>query len=151
MEAELLFHIVLEHPPAGVDFGLQKGKGNFYETIQKQRSAGKHLYFEFTAGIKKAKDGAPDFTGQVVQGPAGGRFIYINIGASAGQFNSEYNRRLKIPLYTITWNAIHQTTAKPDQLLETNVPGTAKDGSPTCATVKPFNGWKTAKSKSKTT
>jgi hypothetical protein len=27
------------------------------------------------------------------------------------------------------------------QLLETRVPGTGKDGSPSCATVKPFPGW----------
>lgn len=37
MERELTLRIVLEKPLAGVDFGLQKGRGSEYETIQKQR------------------------------------------------------------------------------------------------------------------
>src|SRR4030095_10988608 len=41
------FRIVLENPPAGVDFALQKGKGNVYEIVQKQRSTGMNLVFEF--------------------------------------------------------------------------------------------------------
>lgn len=49
MERELTFRIVLEKPPAGVDFALQKGKGNSYETIQRQRSGAQDLRFEFTA------------------------------------------------------------------------------------------------------
>ena len=38
MEQELNFRIILESAPAGVDFGLQKGGGNDYEVVQKQRS-----------------------------------------------------------------------------------------------------------------
>lgn len=33
MESELNLRIVLEKPTAGVDFGLQKGCGNDYETL----------------------------------------------------------------------------------------------------------------------
>ena len=36
MEAEVRLRIVLIAPPAGVDFGIQEGKGNNYKTIQKQ-------------------------------------------------------------------------------------------------------------------
>jgi hypothetical protein len=53
MESELTFRIVLEKPPAGVDFGLQKGAGRDYETIQKQRSTGKDLNFDVNVRIKK--------------------------------------------------------------------------------------------------
>lgn len=35
--------IVLEQPPAGIDFGLQKGKGSSFEVVQKQRSKGGDL------------------------------------------------------------------------------------------------------------
>jgi hypothetical protein len=52
MERELTLRIVLEKPPVGVDFGLQKGRGSDYETIQKQRSRGNDLSFEFTVGVK---------------------------------------------------------------------------------------------------
>ena len=48
---ELTFRIVLEDPPAGVDFGLQIGRGAEYETIQTQRSKGKDLWFEFSVGV----------------------------------------------------------------------------------------------------
>ena len=41
MNQELTLKIVLENPPSGVDFGLQKGSGNKYETIQIQRSSDK--------------------------------------------------------------------------------------------------------------
>jgi hypothetical protein len=68
-----------------------------------------------------------------------GRFIYINIGKSAGQFGSCWERRLKIPLGGITWEMIEKASTK--MLLEARLPGTGKDGGPSCATVKPTEGW----------
>src|SRR5258708_7459086 len=47
MKRELTLRIVLERPPKGVDFGLQKGRGSAYETVQKQRSKGSDLVFAF--------------------------------------------------------------------------------------------------------
>ena len=136
MTKELKLRVILATPPSGVDFGIQKGRGNTYETLNKQRSNGGDLAFEYTVGLKERKDPAmPDFTGPLVHGPVGERFLYINIGTSAGQMDSCWNRRLKIPLRDITW----KMAAQP---LQTHVPGTAKDGGPNCATVKPFHGWK---------
>jgi hypothetical protein len=37
--------IVLEKPTAGVDFGLQRGRGSDYEVVAKQRSKGGDLEF----------------------------------------------------------------------------------------------------------
>jgi len=34
VETKLTLRITLEEPPAGVDFGQQKGRGGDYETIQ---------------------------------------------------------------------------------------------------------------------
>ena len=51
MNEQIPLVIVLQQPPAGVDFGLQKGSGNSYETVQKQRSASGDLYFEFTVTL----------------------------------------------------------------------------------------------------
>ncbi|MGH9627202.1 MAG: DUF5990 family protein, partial [Bryobacteraceae bacterium] len=85
MERELNLRIILEKPSAGVDFGLQKGRGSVYETIQTQRSNGEDLRFEFTARIKADRnDAMPVFLGPFVQGPPGQRFVYIDIGACAG-------------------------------------------------------------------
>lgn len=143
MEQELTLSIVLEKPTAGVDFGLQKGRGNDYETIQTQRSKGEDLHFEFTVRAKQTgKDAEPNFLGPFVQGPTGERFVYIDIGTYAGQTGTGWSRRLKIPLRGITWEMIDRVLADAKSIVETRVPGTGKDGSPSCATVKPFPGWK---------
>lgn len=143
MERELTLRIILEKPPAEVDFGLQKGRGSDYETIQTQRSKDKDLHFEFTVRVKEnRKDAIPGLLGPFVQGPPGGRFVYIDIGTYAGQKDTIWSRRLKIPLTGITWKMIDQLLADSKSVLETRVPGTGKDGGPTCATVKPFPGWK---------
>ena len=156
MERELAFRIILEKPPAGVDFGLQKGRGSSYETIQKQRSKAKDLSFEFTVRVKTTGRGdPPNFLGPLVQGPPGGRFIYIDIGTYAGQTETVWSRRLKIPLSGITSEMIDQVSddagdpalADEGSLLETRVPGTGRDGGPTCATVKPFPGWRLVRSR----
>jgi len=138
----LHLQIVLLSPPTGVDFGLQKGSGSSYQVVDLKRSATGDLQFELTIEVKDdiAKD-EPDFKGPFVQGPKLGRFIYINIGQNAGQVDSVWSRRLKIPLTGITQAIIKQAETITGAFLQTRVPGTAKDGGPNCATVKPFNGW----------
>lgn len=147
MERELTLRIILEKPPGDVDFGLQKGRGSGYETIQKQRSKTKDLYFEFTLRVKTTrKDAPPTLLGSLVQGPPSERFVYLDIGSYAGQTDTPWSRRLKIPLRGITWDMIDQLSDDPREILETRVPGTGRDGGPTCGTVKPFAGWKMARS-----
>jgi len=142
-DLQITLHIILQNPTQGVDFGLQKGAGSNYETVQKQRALDQDLSFKFSVKIKadRQKDALPRFSGEYVQGPANNKFIYIDIGTCAGQTNSIWSRRLKIPLTGITWNEIDQLAGKPGSVLETRVPGTGKDGGPNCATVKPFAGW----------
>lgn len=144
MEQELTFRIILENPPPGIDFGLQKGRGNEFEIVQKQRSQKGDLSFEFDARVKEGKDGSPTLLGPFVQGPPQERFVYINIGTFAGQTDTPWSRRLKVPLREITSDVVNQAT-RGTKVLEARVRGTAKDGSPTCATVKPFTGWKLSK------
>ena len=96
------------------------------------------LTFDFTADVTPTSP--PDFRGPVVQGPRGQRFVYIDIGTSAGQHDSPWTRRLKIPLNEISATMVERAI-KSGRALETRVPGTGKDGTPTCATVKPFEGW----------
>ena len=135
-ERELPLRIILVDPPGGVDFALQKGGGHDYEAVQTQRSSKGDLHFDFTVRVRPGKDGGPNFLGPFVHGPTGERFIYIDIGTMAGQMGSCWERRLKVPLRGITWEMIEQTRG-----LVTKVAGKGKDGSPACATVKPFNGW----------
>ena len=148
MEHELTFRIVLEKPPAGVDFGLQKGRGSAYETVQKQRSGTSDLRFEFSVRAKAgAKGAAPNLLGPFVQGPPDTRFVYLDIGACAGQTDTSWSRRLKIPLSGITSEIINQVADHPRLVFEAHVPGTGKDGGPSCGTVKPFGGWNLVQSR----
>ena len=97
--ASVKLRIVLKQPPAGVDFGLQQGHGRPFTIAGKQRSKDGDLQFEFTVTAKTSnKNDLPNFTGSFVQGPVGERFVYINIGRYAGQTDTPWSRRLKIPL-----------------------------------------------------
>lgn len=144
MEQELTFRIILESPPGGVDFGLQKGRGSEYEVVQKQRSGKGDLRFEFDARVKEGKDGQPTLLGPFVQGPSHERFVYLDIGTYAGQTDTPWSRRLKVPFRDITWDVVKEAT-RGKRVLEARVPGTGRDGGPSCATVKPFAGWKITK------
>ena len=141
MEISLL--IILQSPPPGLDFGLQKGSGSNFQPVQVQRSASGDLQFSLSVELKSdnSTDGMPDFKGPFVQGPANGRFVYIDIGAMAGQRDVP-QWRLKIPLSGISWQLLGSIKNSPKGFLQTNVPGTHKNGGPNCATVKPFEGWK---------
>jgi hypothetical protein len=145
MDVELRLRIVLESPPIDVDFGLQLGKGTGYRTVQTQRSQGDDLRFDGTMTAKGDRgDGPPNFLGPLTQGPPTGRFLYIDIGKSAGQKDSVWERRIKVPLGGITWEIIEQVADNPELVLEARLPGTGRDGGPSCATVHPVHGWKPA-------
>lgn len=129
IKPEVRLRVVLKRPIPGVDFALQKGRGAKYEVVQKQRSiANSDLTFEFTVTVRMAKDGAPDFFGPFVQGARGDRYFYLDIGTYAGQTNTEWSRRLKVPLSCLTWDLIESGS-----VLVGEIPGTGRDGGPSCA------------------
>ncbi len=143
MIAELTLRITLTDPFPGVVYGLQEGKGNDFSTIQKQEGDGHDLVFEFRAKYK-IEAGSVVLLGPFAQGTPQDRFTYLDIGTIAGQTDSVWSRRLKIPLTGITEQMIRQLEKEKDSLLSTTVPGKGKDGGPNCATVKPFEGWAVA-------
>jgi len=141
MEPEISLQIILIKPTKEVVFGLQKGSGSNYETVQKQISTSDDLTFTFTIKVKgdRSKDKFPKLSGNFVQGAGDNKFVYIDIGTYAGQSNTIWSRRLKVPLTGITWKEIDSLLS--NSMLQTSVPGTGRDGGPNCATVKPFEGW----------
>ena len=141
MESEITLQIILIKPTPNVVFGLQKGSGSNYETVQKQVPITNDLTFTFTVKVKgeRSKDKFPKLSGSFVQGSADNKFVYIDIGTYAGQADTIWSRRLKIPLTGITWEDIQSLPN--NSMLQTRVPGTGRDGGPNCATVKPFAGW----------
>jgi hypothetical protein len=142
MQHEISFRIILENSFQAVYYALQRGKGSKYQIVQKQNGNGASLYFSFSVTLKKDRGILPDFLGYFAQGPAQARFVYIDIGAAAGQAGSIYNRRLKIPLSGITWLMIDNFLETSKTVFETRVNGKGNDGTPTCGTIKPFEGWK---------
>ena len=137
MEYELTLRIVVQGPPTGVDFGLQRGRGSKFETIQRQRSTLKDLQFEFTVRAQVHRKGLPPLLlGPLVQGPPADRFIYIDIGTYAGQAGTQWSRRMKVPLKGITASLINEVVNQSSLVLEAWVPGTGKDGGPNCGTAK---------------
>lgn len=143
MNTDMQLRITLTAPTSGVDFALQKGAGNTYEMVQKQNVSEGDISFLVPVTIKGERntEALPKVSGPFVQGPSGGKFIYIDIGTYAGQIGTVWSRRLKVPLSGITWQLLDQLEAHPKLFLSTQVPGTGKDGGPNCATVKPFDGW----------
>ena len=137
----LTLRIVLEAPPTGVDFGIHQGRGSIYETIAKQRSAGGDLSFEFEVDVKSGPREPTDFGGPIVQGPRNARFVYVDIGACAGQHDTTWSRRLKIPLAAITADLIRRATSGANRVLEVRVSGTGRDGGPSCGTAKDVDHW----------
>ena len=140
MERQVTLRIIVEKPPSEVDFGVQEGHGNDYKTVQRQRFTKQDLRFEFPIRVKEGKNGEPNFLGAFAQGPASSRFIYLDIGTYAGQTNTTWSRRLKIPLAGITWPMIERAMDA-SVIIEARLPGTGRDGGPTCGTVKQFSGW----------
>ena len=142
MGCEVPIRLVLVDPPQGIDFGIQSGSGANNDTLFVQHGTGGDLTFDFSVrAAESAKDGSPNFKGPIVQGPPGGRFVYIDVGTYAGQKFTHWSRRMKVPLQAITWDLINKAISKPEHRLSGRIAGKGKDGGPNCATVKLLDGW----------
>lgn len=139
MSKEISLRIVLQNPVEGTIYGLQKGKGPNYETVQAQLGNGQNLTFEFTVHVKEANGSLSTIAGPFVQGPAGNRFVYIGIGSYAEQTGASWSGRMKIPLPEATFQNTLSDVGKSS--LSCTVPGRNEVGKPVFATVKPFGGW----------
>ena len=146
MKSIVPLRIVLVDPPPDVLFGVQRGRGPGYTTeLAQQRKRG-DLSFDFSIVVSdNRKDGAPNFLGDYVQGPASRRFVYIDVGTYAGQKDTHWARRIIIRLDGITWPPIQQVQAQPGYRLAATIPGRGKDGTPSCATVPIADGWRLIK------
>lgn len=137
MDAELALRIVVADPPPGVTFARQRGKS---ELVPPTRSTPKELVFDLTVRVRD--EAQPNFLGPFAQGPRGARFVYVNSGTYAGQADTPWSRRAKVPLAGITWALIKRAKGAP---LEAWINGTGSDGGPTCGTVPLLDGgWKIA-------
>ena len=143
MESEIALEIFLVAPPKGVGFCLQKGKS---ELLDYQDSKGKDIRFSLSVRVKPGKNDAPNFLGGFAQGTPKERFIYICAGEYAGQKNTEWARRVKIHLSSISWQQVEQVLKGSKSKLVASYEATDKDGGPSCASVPLIGeGWSIVK------
>ncbi len=132
MADTVTLRLTIDDPVPGVRYSLQKDDMPF-----EPRTAGDGPT-SFDAPVTLHPDGR--MTGPFVRREGKERrFIYIRIGTSAGDHASDWSRRAKIDIHDIP-----PALLVPGALLEVHLPGRGKDGSPTCATVRPTVGWRTA-------
>jgi hypothetical protein len=134
-QTEIRMRLVIDNPVAGVLHSLQDKKSAPVDPKTARR--GKPLVFAFPIRFGPG----PKFYGEHVrsEGPTR-RFFYIAIGQQAGQKDSCWSRRMKIDIAEIPM-AMLEKAAK-GKVIEGAINGTAKDGSPACATVPLTKPWR---------
>ncbi len=131
---ELPLRVVMEHPLPGVAIALQRGATGKATLVGPSQSLPEALVFDFAVALDGCTaDGAPRLLGPFVQGPPNARFVYLGVGTYAGQLGSPWNRRVKVPLGGIGWEAIE--ALPPSGRLVVHIAGKGRDGGPACASV----------------
>jgi len=132
-QVEIRMRIVIQKPVPGVRHSLQEDDAPL---DPKTSEKGEALSFDFPIRVGRSEAGAPKFFGKQVrpEGPVR-RFVYIRIGTAAGDHASPWTRRMKIDIHDIDPKLLEQ--AAQGGVLAGTIDGTAKDGSPACATIRP--------------
>lgn len=130
-QVEIAARIVIERPVPGVLHSLQAKNG--HPLLPQQSKAGETLSFEFPLRVGPG----PKFFGDQVrpEGPER-RFVYIRVGQAAGQHGSPWTRRMKIDIHDSDPALIDQAI-RDGGVIEFTIDGTARDGTPVCATIRP--------------
>lgn len=123
--------IIIEQPVIGVLHSLQAKDESPLDP--KCSRKGEALLFDFQVRVGPG----PKFFGDQVrrEGPVR-RFVYIRVGQLAGDPSSPWSRRMKIDIHDIGGDLLDRA-ANTGEVIETRVIGTDKEGTPTCATVRP--------------
>lgn len=138
---ELKFRIIVTAPPGDVAFAVQSGPTSRAQLITPTRATSEVIVFNMRVRVDGSRGRSVKLYSPIVQGPATGRFIYLNSGTLAGQAESTWTRRAKVPLAGLTPELIHQAHES-GAVLEIEIAGSARDGGPACGTVPPSGGWR---------
>lgn len=128
---ELALRIVLVDPPDGVRFAVQQGRDDL---VAMTTSTGTDVVLELVVEVR-VDAGQLSVRGPLAHGPASARFLYVRSGTLAGQLDSCWSRRAKIPLAGLEREDVTRVIASSYLVLEARVPGRARDGGPACGTV----------------
>ncbi len=139
----LALRIIVLRPLAGVALAVQRKDGS---RLPPSGKGLRSVWFDFDVRVA-SRAGSPDFLGPFVHGPAGARFVYVNVGTRAGQADSPWDRRAKVPLASLTHALARDATARPGLLLAAAIAGAGADGTPACATVPLVSTWRIVRKK----
>jgi len=130
-KTEVRLRILIEQPVVGVRHSLQTRDDRPLDP--KSSDAGEPLAFDFPIRVGP---GRKFFGEQVRREGAQRRFVYIRIGQLAGDPTSFWSRRMKIDIHDLDQELLDRA-ADGGGVIEISVIGTGKDGTPSCATVRP--------------
>lgn len=127
--------LTIERPVPGVRHSLQ-GKDD--QPLDPQTSlAGEPIAFDVAIRVGP---GAKVFGDQVRREGPVRRFVYVRIGQLAGDPSSPWSRRMKIDIHDLDPALVDRAAAE-GGVIATTVDGTARDGTPACATLQ-RSGWR---------
>lgn len=72
--------------------------------------------------------------------------MYVNSGKQAGQADSCWDRRAKVPLGCVESSLIETAVASSGAVIEAQIAGTGSDGGPACASVPLARPWRIERS-----
>jgi len=137
MADTVTLRVIIEGPVPGVALAMQRGRDSIVPPVRITPEA---VTLEVSGEIRARPDGTLALYGPDVHGPPAARFLYVTVGVRAGQHDSPWNRRAKIPLTGIPDDVLNAVRVRTGLVLEARIAGRARDGGPACATVPILGG-----------
>jgi hypothetical protein len=139
MSPPVTLRIVVRHPLPGVELRLQRGRDQLVPPVAQTPEA---ATFELVLEALERSGGGMVLRGAEAQGTPAKRFVYINAGTYAGQADSPWGRRAKVPLTGLDGTVVAAARALPGAVIVGVIDGRARDGGPAAATVPLLgDGW----------
>ena len=121
--------------PGALSLGLQRARD---QIVQGTLTEG-GVQFDAEVNVKVGRDGEPDFTGPLVHGRRGERFLYLSWGRVTTTSDHDMFRRLKLYLSPVSrrdWSSpgISWEQVERGARVRASVSGQGPDGTPHCGT-----------------
>jgi len=132
---ELPLRIIVEDPVPGLAIALQRGKAAKATLVPPSSRSPDAVVFDLNVTVDgRLPDGRPRLLGAYVQGPPEARFVYLPLGRYAGQADSEWAGRVKVPLGGLGWDQIEALA--PGTRLVARITGQSPKGGPALASMR---------------